>query len=177
MLDSHFSLSTHSFYVICTLFSFFLSFFVFFQCRYEIDRVDENNMDQSSKLTLATHLKHHWLWSMEQIFNEVLHGNEHDVLIFEDDVIVSPDVFQVSSFASSLKQRGRTTTTTSTSSPPPSIIALAGWNGEHLLAPAPDTFRVILGRSFPTLGYSFNATFYRLIATLAPHIRETTSGA
>ena len=119
---------------------------------------------------------------MEQIFNEVLHGNEHDVLIFEDDVIVSPDVFQVSSFASSLKQRGRTTTTTSSStssssSPPPSIIALAGWNGEHLLAPAPNTFRVILGRSFPTLGYSFNATLYRLIATLAPHIRETTSGA
>jgi len=47
----------------------------------------------------SKHLKSHWLWSMSEIFEHSLTNYQGDVLILEDDVLVSPDIFLVVKYA------------------------------------------------------------------------------
>ena len=110
----------------------------------------------------SMHLKSHWVWGLSQIFEIILDRYDGDVLILEDDVLVSPDVFHVVDYASAYRRSGY--------GDAPVVTALGGWNGEHLFAPHPHHLRTIQGRAFPTLGYAFNRTLFRKIKIAMPRI-------
>ena len=126
--------------------------------------------NNGNRLRRSKHLKSHWLWSMTQIFTSLLPADYNgDVLLLEDDVTVSPDIFNVVEYALLVRQSGKPIVGRDKKYIP-IVTALGGWNGEHLFSPHPLHFRTIKGRAFPTLGYAFNRSLFNLINSIKKEI-------
>jgi hypothetical protein len=123
------------------------------------------NNTKEKDIGVDKHLKLHWIWSMVQVFNHLLPNKYNgDVLFLEDDVLVSPDIFNVVLWSSLYRQSGHSIVVDGRKKKYlPIVTALSGWNGEHLYQPYPFHFRTIKGRAFPTLGYAFNRSLFKQI--------------
>merc|ERR1712028_304334 len=82
----------------------------------------------------------------------LLEDAERNVLFLEDDCVLREDALVMQTFLDQVKSSRSDVTLTS----------LAGWAGTHLVHPHPFT-AVVQQQTFPfpTMGYSFNASFWR----------------